>query len=168
MPAVVLPGALVGVTIVAACVQIIDPRDAANTDAGLQVWAQVSPLTLSIRDTVTRVRIRISAKNPGRDTLHVNNGGMPCSATVDPVDGRGLLHSMRIGNETDPLDAGPRGDVCGTTLAVFPPRRTRAVDFYVTMKGWRSGGWSLAPDEYRVRGFFAGYEGYSTVLTLVP
>lgn len=160
--------ALVGAAITAACVHIVDPREAANTDVGLQVWAQVTPATLSIRDTVTRLRIRVNVKNPGRDTLRIDNGGLPCSATTDPVDGRGLQHSMRIGDDTDPLDAGPRGDVCGTLLLVFPPRRTRSVDFYVTIKGWRAGGWPVVTEEYRVRSYFAGYEGYSAVFTLIP
>ena len=151
-----------------ACVHIIDPREAANTDVGLQVWAQVSPLTLSIRDTVTRLRIRVSAKNPGRDTIRVNNGGLPCSATPDPVDGRGLQHSMRIADANEDLNAGPPGDVCGTTLLLFPPRRTRAIDFFVTIKGWKAGPWPLVTQGYRVRSYFAGYEGESAEFTLVP
>lgn len=158
---------LLAATTALACVHIIDPREAANTDVGLQVWAQVSPLTLSVTDTVSRLRIRVSAKNPGRDTIRVNNGGLPCSAPLDPVDGQGLQHSVRIADANDDLNAGPHGDVCGTALLIFPPRRTRSIDFYVTIKGWKSGGWPLVMQEYRVRSYFAGYEGNSTVFTLV-
>lgn len=151
-----------------ACVHLIDPRQAANTDIGLQVWAQVVPIEVSVRDTVTRLRIRVSAKNPGRDTIKVNNGGPPCSVPLDPADGRYLMHSMRIADENSDLDAGPGGDVCGQTLLTFPPRRTRSVDFYITMTKWKAGGWPLTPQQYRVRSYFAGYEGYSTVFTLNP
>jgi len=159
---------LLAAATVLACVHIIDPREAANTDVGLQVWAQVSPLTLSITDTVSRLRIRVSAKNPGRDTIRVVNGGLPCSATLDPVIGQGLEHSMRIADGADDLNAGPHGDTCGTLLLIFPPRRSRSIDFYVTIKGWKAGGWPLVTQTYRVRSYFAGYEGYSTIFTLVP
>ena len=151
-----------------ACVDFLDPREAANTDLGLQVWAQVSPIELSVRDTVTRVRIRVSAKNPGRDTITVNNGGPPCSMPLDPAAGRNLMHSMRIADDNSDLDAGPRADLCGQTLLTFPPRRTRSVDFFVTVKRWKDGGWALTPQQYRVRSYFAGYEGYGTVFKLLP
>ena len=151
-----------------ACVHIIDPREAANTDVGLQVWAQVSPQTLSITDTVSRLRIRVSAKNPGRDTIRVVNGGLPCSVPLDPVGGQGLEHSMRIADDNHDLNAGPGADVCGTALLIFPPRHTRSIDFYVTIKGWKAGSWPLVAQPYRVRSYFAGYEGYSAAFTLVP
>ena len=152
----------------AACVHLIDPRESANTDIGLQVWAQVSPIGISASDTVTRLRVRINAKNPGRDTIRVNNGGPPCSMPLDPATGQYLMHSMRIADENSDLDAGPRGDLCGPTFLTFPPRRTRSIDFYVTMKQWKAGGWPMTPKQYRVRSYFAGYEGYSTVFTLQP
>lgn len=151
-----------------ACAHFIDPREAANTDVGLQVWASVVPTTLSIRDTVSRLRIRISAKNPGQDTVRVDNGGSPCTTPLDPAASRGVQHSMRIADADNDLDAGPRADLCGTTLLIFPPKRTRAVDFYVTIKQWRAGGWPLVARDYRVRSYFAGYEGYSALFTLVP
>ena len=151
-----------------ACVHLLDPRLTANTDIGLQVWAQVIPIELSVRDSVSRVRVRVSAKNPGRDTIKVDNGGPPCDTPIDPAAGRYLLHSMRIADENSDLNAGPHGDLCGQSLLVFPPRRTRSVDFVVTVKTWRDGGWALTPQRYRVRSYFAGYEGYSTVFTLLP
>lgn len=150
-----------------ACVRLIDPRQAANTDVGLQVWAQTIPTELSIQDTTTIIRIRINAKNPGRDTIKVDNGGPPCAKPLDPVLGQYLMQSMRIADDDNELDAGPRGDACGALL-VFAPRRTRTVDFFVTLKAWKAGGWPLEAKRYRVRSYFAGYEGYSTVLTLLP
>lgn len=147
---------------------IIDPREAANTDVGLQVWVTVTPLSLSISDSVTRVRVRVSAKNPGRDTLAIDNGGLPCVLTDDPIDSKGLLHSMRIADDDSEFDAGPRGDVCGTSLLIFPPRRTRQRDFYITTRSWTDSGYPLVARDYRVRSYFAGYEGYSAVLRMVP
>lgn len=164
---------IVAATVIAAaasvaCVRFLDPRQAANTDIGLQVWAQVTPIELSVRDTVTRVRVRVVAKNPGRDTIIVNNGGPPCTTPIDPAEGRYLMHSMRIADDNSDLDAGPHGDQCGQSLLTFPPRRSRSVDFIVTVKNWQAGGWPLTPQRYRVRSYFAGYEGYSAVLTLQP
>jgi hypothetical protein len=147
-----------------ACVHIIDPREAANTDAGLQVWVQVSPLTISLRDTVTRLRIRVYAKNPGRDTVFVENGGPPCSTPLDPATGQGLLFSARIVDDNDELHAGPPHDSCGTAL-VFAPRRQRTRDFFVTMRDWRAS-YTVVAKEYRVRSYFAGYEGYQAVITV--
>lgn len=166
------PRALVAATSLAAalavaCVHLIDPRESANTDIGLQVWAQVTPLEISLTDTVTSVRVRINAKNPGRDTIRVNNGGPPCAMPLDPAQGRYLLHSYRVADDQSELDAGPRGDFCGQTLLIFPPRRTRSVDFRFTMKQWR-GGWAVGARQYRMRSYFAGYEGYSGVITVTP
>jgi hypothetical protein len=93
-----------------ACVHLIDPATAANTEIGLQVWAQVVPTEFSISDTVSRIRIRINAKNPGNDTILVENGGPACDKQPDPIDGVGLLFSMRIGDDNHLLDAGPGAD----------------------------------------------------------
>lgn len=150
-----------------ACVHLIDPRESANTEIGLQVWAQVTPIEISLRDTVTSIRVRINAKNPGRDTIIVNNGGPPCSIPLDPAQGRYLMHSYRVASELNELDAGPRGDLCGQTLLKFAPRRTRSVDFRFTMKQWR-GGWTVGTQQFRVRSYFAGYEGYGGVITVKP
>jgi hypothetical protein len=167
-PVVRWAGVAAGVAALSACVHLIDPRGAANTDIGLLVWAQVSPVTLSVSDTVTRIRVRINAKNPGQDTIRVDNGGPACDQQPDPVDGRGLLHSMRIGDDDHALDAGPGGDICGTTILTFVPKKTRSWDFYVTVNSWKASGRPLKIQEYRVRSFFAGYEGYSALFNLVP
>jgi hypothetical protein len=153
---------------VSACVHLIDPRQAANTDIGLQVWAQVTPTELSVSDTISRIRIRINAKNPGQDTILVDNGGPTCDVQPDPAAGRGLLQSMRIADDTHQLAAGPGGDICGTTTLKFTPKKTRSWDFYVGIKQWKSGGYQVVTKEYRVRSYFAGYEGYSALFKLVP
>ena len=158
---------LLGALFAAACVHIIDPREAANTDVGLQVWVQVAPLTLSMRDTVTRLRIRVYAKNPGRDTIRVANGGLPCTQPLDPVTGQGLEFSARMAEDNNELNAGPPQDLCGTSLLVFSPRRQRSYDFRLSMKEWQAG-WPVVAKEYRVRSFFAGYEGYQAVVTVTP
>ena len=163
----VLASATLAAALALACVHLIDPRQAANTDIGLQVWAQVTPIEISLSDTVTSIRVRVHAKNPGRDTITVNNGGPPCDMTLDPVEGRYLMHSYRIASDLSELDAGPHGDFCGQTLLKFPPRRTRSVDFRFTMKQWRAG-WAVTAQEYRMRSYFAGYEGYSGVITVTP
>jgi hypothetical protein len=150
-----------------ACVQIIDPREAANTDVGLQVWVQVAPATLSIRDTLTRVRIRVYAKNPSRDTLRINNGGSPCDTPLDPATSQGVLFSARIVDDDDELNAGPPKDLCGTSSLMFTPRRQRSFDFYVTIKEWKVD-YAVVAKEYRVRSYFAGYEGYQALLTVTP
>lgn len=159
---------MVGLPALGACVHLIDPRQAANTDIGLQVWAQVTPTVFSISDTVSRIRIRINAQNPGQDTVVVENGGPTCDQRLDPVDGRGLLHSMRIADDTRALNAGPGADICGTTLLIFPPRKMRSWDFFVSVKAWQAGGFPLVTQEYRARSYFAGYEGYSALFRLVP
>lgn len=153
---------------VSACVHLIDPRLAANTDIGLQVWAQVTPSEFSVSDTVSRIRIRINAKNPGQDTITVDNGGPACDMQLDPAAGRGLLQSMRIADDTHQLDAGPGADICGTTTLIFTPKRTRSWDFYVTMKQWKASGHPIVTQEYRVRSYYAGYEGYSALFKLTP
>jgi hypothetical protein len=158
----------IALTAATACVQLIDPKSAANTDIGLQVWAQVTPVEFSVQDTVSRIRIRISAKNPGTDTIRIENGGPACDQTTDPVDARGLLHSMRIADDARPLEAGPGGDVCGTSFLVFGPKRTRSWDFFVTIPAWRAAGYPVVAQEYRVRSYFAGYEGYSALFKLIP
>ena len=163
----VLAAALLAAALGVACVHLIDPRETANTDIGLQVWAVVTPIEISLSDTVTSIRVRINAKNPGRDTITVNNGGPPCSITPDPAEGRYLMHSLRVASDANELDAGPRGDFCGATLLKFPPRRTRSVDFRFTMKTWRNG-WTVGAQQYRLRSYFAGYEGYSGVITVTP
>jgi hypothetical protein len=162
---------LLGAAVVAglsACVRLLDPRLASNTDVGLQVWAQVTPSSFSIQDTVSRIRIRISAKNPGQDTITVENGGPACDQQPDPVDGRGLLFSMRIADNATGNNAGPSADLCGTTILTFPPKKMRSVDFYVTIKSWQAAGIPAVAKEYRVRSYFAGYEGYSAIFKLVP
>jgi hypothetical protein len=151
-----------------ACVHLIDPATAANTEIGLQVWAQVVPTEFSISDTVSRIRIRVNAKNPSLDTIFVENGGPTCDKQPDPIDGRGLLFSMRIADDTHLLDAGPGKDLCGTTILKFVPRKTRTWDFYVTMPEWKAAGYPIVTGEYRARSFFAGYEGYSALFKLVP
>ena len=148
--------------------RLIDPRLAANTDVGLQVWAQVVPTELSLSDTVSRLRIRVTAKNPGQDTIFVDNGGPTCDVQPDPIAGRGLLQSMRIADDTHPLTAGPGGDQCGTTILLFSPKRSRSWDFYVTIKQWKAAGFPAVAQEYRVRSYFAGYEGYSALFKLTP
>jgi hypothetical protein len=158
---VIAPGLL-------SCVHLIDPRQAANTDIGLQVWAQVTPTEFSVSDTTSRIRIRINAKNPGQDTIVVDNGGPTCDVQPDPSAGRGLLQSMRIADDTHQLTAGPGADLCGTTTLIFTPKKTRSWDFYVTMKQWKAGGYPLVTQEYRIRSYFAGYEGYSALFKLVP
>ncbi len=156
------------IAVLGACVHLIDPRQAANTDIGLQVWAQVTPTSFSVSDTVSRIRIRVSVKNPGQDTVRVDNGGPACDQRPDPVDGRGLLHSMRIGDDTRDLNAGPGADICGTTLLVFPPKRSRSWDFYVSIPQWKAAGYPVLTQEYRARSYFAGYEGYSALFKLTP
>ena len=126
--------------VLTACVHLIDPREAANTDIGLQVWAQVTPTEFSVSDTISRIRIRINAKNPGQDTIDVDNGGPTCDVQPDPATGRGLLQSMRIADDTHQMDAGPGADICGTTTLRFVPKKTRSWDFYVSMKQWRASG----------------------------
>src|SRR5689334_17038106 len=116
MKRVVWWGGAAVVASLVACVHLIDPRTASNTDIGLQVFAQVTPTTLSVEDTVTRLRIRISAKNPGQDTIVVDNGGPTCDVRPDPVDGSGLLQSMRIADDTHQMGAGPGGDLCGNSI----------------------------------------------------
>lgn len=152
---------------VSSCVHLIDPRQAANTDIGLQVWAQVTPTEFPMSDTVSRIRIRINAKNPGQDTILVDNGGPACDIQPDPSAGRGLLHSMRIADDTHQLAAGPGGDLCGTTILKFKPKQTRSWDFYVTMRQWTAAGYPIVTQEYRVRSYFAGYEGYSALFKLI-
>jgi hypothetical protein len=151
-----------------ACVHLVDPRQAANTDIGLQVWAQVVPVEFSVQDTTSRIRIRINAKNPGQDTIRVDNGGPACDKQPDPAAGRGLLFSMRIADDTHLLDAGPGADLCGTTILIFVPKKTRSWDFYVSMADWKASGIPLVTQEYRARSYFAGYEGYSALFKLVP
>ncbi len=165
---IVLFGGLGLVAALAACVRLIDPRTAANTDIGLQVWVTVTPTQFSISDTASRIRIRVSAKNPGNDTIVVDNGGPACDKQADPLAGRGLLFSMRIGDDTRILDAGPGADICGTTLLLFVPKKSRSWDFYVSMKSWQDAGYPLLAQEYRARSFFAGHEGYSALFKLTP
>jgi len=77
--------AVAALAVLGSCVHLIDPRQAANTDIGLQVWVQVLPVEFSTSDTVSRIRIRVSAKNPGQDTIHVDNGGPTCDVQPDPA-----------------------------------------------------------------------------------
>jgi len=167
MRAMWLVGAIVA-SALGACVHLIDPRTASNTDIGLQVWVQVTPAEFSVSDTVNRIRIRINAKNPGQDTIVVDNGGPGCDRQPDPAVGRGLEHSMRIGDDAHPLDAGPSGDVCGNTFLKFPPKKTRPFDFYVSIAEWKRQGFKVVTQEYRIRSYFAGYEGYSALFKLIP
>jgi hypothetical protein len=163
-----LVGGLGLVGALTACVHLIDPATAANTDIGLQVYVTVTPTELRISDTTSYIRIRVTAKNPGSDTVRVVNGGPACDKTPDPIDGTGLLWSMRIADESHVVDAGPGGDVCGMIPLTFLPKKPRSFDFFVSAKSWQASGFPIVAKEYRARSFFAGYEGYSALFRVVP
>jgi hypothetical protein len=49
---------------------------------------------------------------------------------------------------------------------VFTPRETQYNEMILTVKQWRSKGWTFAPGVYRVRGWFNAHEGTPATLTV--
>lgn len=141
---------------------------APNTDVGLTVWAEVSPSTLSIRDSLMPILIRVNVRNPSLATLRIQSGGPPYVFTRDPVETRGLWASFRIDCDAKPLNCGPNTDWWGSPEYVLAPRTTYISEKTMTLQQWRTGGWLAVVGEYRVRAWFNGREGWNATLVLLP
>jgi hypothetical protein len=141
---------------------------APNTDLGLTVWAEVSPTSISVRDTTSVLRIRVYAGNPSVEEIRIRSGGPPYTSTGDPSQSKGLASSFRIGTPDNLLNAGPNTDWFGDSVYVFPPLRVQYEEKTITLAEWRRGGWPLVPGSYRVRSWFNAREGRDATLTLTP
>jgi hypothetical protein len=139
-----------------------------NTDVGLSVWAEVSPTSVSIRDSTAVLRIRVYVSNTSIVEIRVVSGGPPYRFTADPDRSQGLWGSYRIANDVDPLNAGPSVDWWGDSVYVFTARHTDYNERLVSLSDWKAGGWTLAPGRYRVRSWFNGREGKSATFDLTP
>jgi hypothetical protein len=139
-----------------------------NTDVGLSVWAEALPASISIQDSTTPISLRVYVANPSYHVIRVVGGGPPYVSTGDPARTVGMWGSMRIGTDTNPLNAGPNADWFGDSVYVFAPRRIQYNERRITLRDWRAGGWAVLPGIYRVRGWFNAREGKSALLTLVP
>ena len=143
------------------CSDAVGPYTAAHLD----VWAEVTPNTVSIADTSAAFTIRVHVYNPNNHTV-VIKGGPPYVFTWDPAKTQGLEEQFRIANETSPLNAGPNISSWGHPQYVFPPHRGEYSEYVVTLKEWKKGGWPLAPGDYTVRAWYNKYEGKSASLRL--
>jgi hypothetical protein len=141
-----------------------------NTDIGLRVWAEAVPPFLSLRDSSTPLCLRVNVANPSDHAIRVRSGGPPYVSSPDPARVRGLWGSERIGTPENPWHAGPLVDWWGDrdSVYVIPAHSTTYNENVVTLQGWRAAGWPLVVGTYTVRGWFAGHEGASGRLELVP
>jgi hypothetical protein len=139
-----------------------------NTDVGLSVWAEVSPTSVSIRDSTTVLRMRVYVGNASYHEIQVVSGGPPYRFTGDPNRSQGLWGSLRIATDADPLNAGPNTDWWGDSVYVFAPRHAEYNETLVTLRDWRAGGWVVAPGRYTVRSWFNAREGKSAAFILTP
>ena len=158
MSAIVLAMAATG------CTDAFAP--APNTDVGLYVWAEVTPATLSIRDSTTEIHVRIYVRNPSGSEIRVVSGGPPYTFTTDPARSRGLWGSFRVACAEAPLNCGPNTDFFGDSVYVFPPHQTDFSGAKFTLKSWANGGWPIAVRAYHIRGWFNGREGASATLNI--
>lgn len=157
--------ALVALLALGAC---FDRISAPNTDVGLSVWAGVAPATLSVRDSMIPIHIRVYIANPSSEEIRVVSGGPPYRFTSDPAQSKGLIGSFRIARDTNQLNAGPNTDWWGQPEYVFAPRSVQASERVLTLAEWKKGGWPVVPGVYRVRGWFNGREGKEARLILTP
>jgi hypothetical protein len=141
---------------------------APNTDVGLSVWAEVSPASLSIRDTLTPLRIRVYVANKSNHAISVVGGGPPYVFTNDPTASHGLWGSYRIANSADPLHAGPSVDWFGQPVYTFSARNAVYNETKLTLHEWKSGGWPLTPGVYWVRSWFNAREGRNAAFAITP
>ena len=141
-----------------------DLPSAPNTDLGLAVWAEVSPSLVSASDSAATLHLRVYVRNPSARTITVP-GGPPYVFSTDPAQSRNIWGSLRIGNRTSPMNAGPNVDWWGQHVYVFAPHQTQYSEMVVTVRQWRSERWAFEPGLYRVRGWFSAHEG--TPATLV-
>ena len=142
-----------------------DLPSAPNTDLGLAVWAQVSPSIVSASDSLATLQLRVYARNPSSHTIHVP-GGPPYIFSTDPANSKNIWGSLRIANGMSALNAGPNVDWWGQEVYVFRAHETQYSEIVVTVQQWRSGGWTFAPGEYRIRGWFNGQEGRPATLVV--
>lgn len=150
------------VALLASCSEL---PSAPNTDLGLVVWAEVSPAVVRASDSLATLHLRVYARNPSTHTINVP-GGPPYVFTTDPANSRNIWGSLRIASSTSALNGGPSVDWWGQPVYVFTPRETQYNEMIVTVKQWRSRGWTLAPGVYRVRGWFNAHEGTPATLTV--
>lgn len=141
-----------------------------NTDVGLSVWAEVSPPIISIRDTNTVLHMRVVVANKSDREIRVESGGPPYVFTFgsEPVPHSGLWGSLRIGSETNPLNAGPGIDWWGQPVYVFKPHEVQWDEQAVTLHEWKARGWIPAVGNYVARAWFNGREGKSKAFYFVP
>ena len=152
---------IVSLALLASC---SDLPSAPNTDLGLAVWADVSPSFVGASDSEAVLHLRVYARNPTGRTITVP-GGPPYVFSTDPALTRNIWGSLRIANRASPLNAGPNVDWWGQHVYVFAPHETQYSEMIVTVRQWRSEGWTFEPGPYRVRGWFNAQEG--TPATLV-
>ncbi|PYO80208.1 MAG: hypothetical protein DMD63_01880 [Gemmatimonadetes bacterium] len=143
------------------CSDVIGP----NTDVGLSVWADVSPTFLSIRDTITPIRIRVYVSNTTGHEIRVVSGGPPYVFTSDPARNSGTWGSFRITKNDSLINWGPGIDWWGDSVYVFRAHYTEYNEEVVTLAKWK--GWNLAPGLYRVRSWFNTREGRSAPFYLI-
>ena len=149
------------------CDSPVSPREKANTDLGLRVWAEVVPAQISMSDSTASLTVRVLAWNPTGHELRIRSGAPPYVFTADPVDSEGLEHSFRIASAASALNAGPGVDTWGDTVYVFAAFETQFIERAVTIRAWRDG-WPLAAGSYWARSYFNGREGASATFIVVP
>jgi hypothetical protein len=137
-----------------------------NTDVGLSVWVEVTPLVLSVRDSTAVLHMRVYVGNASNHEVRVVSGGPPYVFTADPSRSKGLWGSLRIATNTEPLNAGPNVDWWGDSVYVFPAHHVEYDELTVTLHDWKSRGWAATPGTYTVRGWFNSREGKSAALVL--
>ena len=139
-----------------------------NTDVGLSVWTEVSPLYLSIRDTTTVLHMRVFVANKTNHEIRVVSGGPPYHFTNNPAPNSGLWGSLRIARGTDSLNAGPSVDWWGDSVYVYPAHYVDYDEQAITLRQWKAGGWPVTVGAYTARGWFNGREGESAPFFFVP
>src|SRR5688500_3112111 len=139
-----------------------------NTDVGLSVWTEVSPMVLSIRDTTTLLRLRVFVGNKTDHEIRIVSGGPPYVFTSNPRPHSGLWGSLRIARGPDSLNAGPSVDWWGDSVYVFLAREAVYNEHALTLGEWKARGWPIIPGAYVARGWFNGREGKSATFAFTP
>lgn len=158
-------------TAIAACAGVLSCTEAfepVNVDPGLNVWAEVSPAMLSIKDANRPIEVRLNVRNPTGREMRISSGGPPYVFDRNPALSKGLWGSFRIGCPEAPLNCGPNTDWFGDSVFVLPARQTVADKATFTLKEWYDGGWPITVRVYHIRVWFNGREGASATLNIVP
>ena len=141
-----------------------------NTDVGLSVWTEVSPVILSIRDTTTVLHMRVFVGNKTDHEIRVVSGGPPYVFTFgsEPLPHSGLWGSLRIARDSNAFHAGPGTDWWGDSVYVFPAHYAEYNEQTITLREWKARGWPLEKGNYLARGWFNGREGKSAPFHFAP